>query len=251
MSQIKLVRLLCLLAILGLGIPAAFASEYSARIGYATPITLSTPVSGRVSSVKVAPGDSVESNQLLATIDPRPFQAAKDRAAAELSRLKNSATLANRDYEQAKELFDRTVLSTTDLQDAELRAADANSLLQRAEAELMQARLDLEYSQVRAPFAGLVLRTDVQRGQTVVNTLKATPMITLVNPLKLQATVNLDAGQSSIAGLGDSAIVRSGGARYEGVVTDKSVDGEQTSLSVNFTTDKTLAPGTIVTVELP
>lgn len=251
MSHTRINPLLCLLGCIALMTTAVQAAEYSAHIEYAAPLELSTTVSGRVTTVKVAPGASVEKGQLLATIDPRPFQAAKKRAEAELIRLKNAATLALRDYEQAQELYDRTVLSNTELQNAELRAADAQAQLQRGEAELMQAKLDLEYSQIRAPIAGQVLSVSVQPGQTVINKLDATPMVTLIDPLKLNAILSLDTNTSSPAGPGDAASVKTGDGSYQGTVSSRDFESGKIRMAITFKPDRPVAPGTSVTVEIP
>ncbi|MGV6818644.1 MAG: efflux RND transporter periplasmic adaptor subunit [Thiotrichales bacterium] len=251
MSHTRINPLLCLLGCIALMTTAAQAAEYSATVEYAAPLKLSTTVSGRVTSVKVEPGASVDKGQLLATIDPRPFQAAKKRAEAELIRLKNAATLAQRDYGQAQELYDRTVLSNTELQDAELRAADARALLQRGEAELLQAKLNLEYSQIRAPIAGQVLAVNVQPGQTVINNLQATPMITLIDPRHLKATVTLETQAPGSARLGETATIKTNHGSFSGTVSSHQVNAEKTLMGITFKPDHPIAAGTTVTVEIP
>ncbi len=95
---------------------AGAAAAPVARLVRADVTTLSTPLSGRIDTIRVKVGDRVKKGQLLATLDARPWRAELKRARAALQGLKSRAEEARRALDRARELFDRTVLSQTDLQ---------------------------------------------------------------------------------------------------------------------------------------
>ncbi len=209
-------RLLLLVA--AFGVNPLLAEEISATIRWAEISTISTPLSGRISTIKVQVGDAVKKDALLATLDPRPWRAALKRAQAEVARLQGDLKDVQREYDRAKELFDRTVLSTTALQTAETRFNVASATLQRAEADLELARLDLEYSQLRAPFTGVITERNINNGETVANRCNITPMIRIARTGDLLAVAKITPQQAEALQSGQQLIVRVDGESYQGIV---------------------------------
>ena len=105
---------------------------------------------------------------MLLRLDSRGFQAAVDGAEARLDRARPTLQEARREVERAQELYDLGVLSDHELQLTRIALSQADAEYRLGEAGLTQARLDLEYSALRAPFDGLVLETHVAAGETVV-----------------------------------------------------------------------------------
>ncbi len=239
-----------LLLLLPAGI--AVSEELPATIRWAETTTLSTPLSGRVGVVKVETGDRVERNALLAALDPRPFRAEVERAEAEVTRLRARLKIAERELRHAEELYDRTVLSTTAMEDAQVRFDTASAALAEAEAALTLARLDLEYSQLRAPFAGIVTERNINPGETVSNRCDVTPMIRLARSDRLVAIARVTPQQAAGLHKGQEIDITIAGQRHQGHVKQirpSSGNPSLLELSVAFSAEG-VAAGDKATIEL-
>lgn len=155
--------------------------ELPATIDWARRIELSTPVSGIVQEVRGQPGSRVAKGELLYRLDPRRFALAVRAAQARVDRAKPAREEAQREMIRAEDLFERTVLSDHELQIANIALAEADAESRIAHAALEAARLDLEYSAVHAPFAGVILERHINQGQTVVSKLQALPLMILAD----------------------------------------------------------------------
>ncbi|HFD86410.1 MAG TPA: efflux RND transporter periplasmic adaptor subunit [Gammaproteobacteria bacterium] len=243
--------LLIAVAIFGSG--SLLAEEIPASLHWAQITTLSTPLSGRISSTPVKVGDNVKKNKLLAALDPRPFQAKIRRNKAEVKRLEVRYQDIKREYDRARELYDRTVLSTTDLQSAETRFDAASASLDRARADLKLAQLDLEYSQLRAPFDGIVTERLINTGETVINQCSATPMIRIARTDKLLATARITPQQAKgLVPSGNISVVAAGQRFVGTVIAIRATPGNHSLLELNveFNTDGNLRQGGKAIIEI-
>ena len=221
----------------------AGAAEYPSVLTWSQRVVLSTPVSGVVSAAPVDAGTRVNQGQLLVQLDDRPFKSALRDATAQAHKYKLNRDEAERELERTRELYDRRVISVHDLQLQEIAFASAESDYASAQAAVDAARLDLEYSSIRAPFAGLVLEVAVAPGQTVVNTQQASPMVTLARARPMTAVAKVEA--EALAGLsaGQAATVQVDGQRYPGKVlqvgAEPDADGRY-AVQVSFEPGDTL-----------
>ncbi len=202
----------------------SMATEYPGTLVWGTITTLSTPLNGRITSVKVTTGDEITKGQLLATLDPRLYQARVKRAQARLQSLQNQFQDISREYDRAKELYERTVLSQTDLQSAEVEYFTREAELQQAEAELQLAKVNLEYTQLRAPFDGIVVERNVNPHETVSNQLHVTPMLRIAQKQPLAARFIIPFTETAQLKRGASLNV---------TIETRDVNATLTSLSIN------------------
>ena len=195
---------------------AAVAADLEGRLDWARKVTLSVPVSGLVEEVQVSVGERVQAGQILFRLDPRPFRNRMARARAELDRVLPAREEAQREFERAEELYDRTVLSEHERQLARIALARADAEQRVAESALAQAELELEYSVVRSPFDALILESRVEVGQTVVTRHESTPLMILVEAGRM--LVRVPVSLERVAGLeaGDGITVRLGKRRFQG-----------------------------------
>lgn len=175
---------------------------------------LTTPVSGVISDVLVGPGERTTKGQVLLKLDARGFRADVARARAELNRLSMVRDEAQRELERAEEMFDRTLLSLHDLELARIAYASADAEYRKAQAALTQARLNVEYSVIKAPFDGVVLWRDAEPGETVVTRLQTKPLLAVAETSRMLARVLVLGDQLSKLKLGAEASVSVGGRRY-------------------------------------
>ncbi len=201
---------------LGLAAPMALAQEIPARLDWAERVELGTPVSGVVASVHAEPSQRVKRSDVLVRMDDRGIRAQIEEDEAQVRRLEIARAEAELEYERQQEMYDRTLISQRDLSLAEIAFAMADAEFVAARARLTRTRLDLEYSQVRAPFDALVLARHVRAGQTVNNELQVTPMVTLVSAEPMLARGQVE--EDGLAGLavGQNVEVRVGERRYTG-----------------------------------
>lgn len=150
--------------------------EFTGRFESVQDVVVKARVSGYLEAIGFEDGQVVEKGQVLFTIDPRPYQAALDRAKANIELQQAQLRLAQLDQERAAKLVSTSAIAraTLDQRDAELKAAEANLASSQAQAE--QAQLDLGFTQVAAPFRGRISDRRVDVGnlvddQTVLTTI--------------------------------------------------------------------------------
>jgi len=83
---------------------------------------------------------------------------------SEITRLDAEAEEAKRDLDRVQELYERTIVSTTDLDQAKLRRVKSLSMLAEARARLRQDQKALEETSLRAPFDAVVILRQAERG---------------------------------------------------------------------------------------
>lgn len=229
------------------------AAEVEATVSWGRVITLATPLSGRLSSVRVDVGDQVKKGQLVASLDDRPLQASKRRAEAALKRLQGSYDEAIRELDRAKELFERTVLSPIELQQAQLAFSIAEADFDQAGAELEQAKLELEYSRIVAPVSGMIVERNAHPGEVVVNQLQVTAVLKMVDQTQLQARATVTLPVAQLPAPGSKVAVKYNGKSYDGRVTALQAAGDAGSsqLTVAFKTAQAVQQPGQATILLP
>ncbi|WP_334002454.1 efflux RND transporter periplasmic adaptor subunit [Burkholderia cepacia] len=134
------------------------ADEFNGRVEAVDAVELRPRVSGYLQRVAYKEGDLVAQGALLFEIDPRPYRIALDRANAQLQRARAAAGLANVQLKRVQTLIDAHATSQEELDNARATAEQARADLQAADAAVADAKLNLGFTEVRAPIAGRVGR---------------------------------------------------------------------------------------------
>ncbi|MBL8543543.1 MAG: efflux RND transporter periplasmic adaptor subunit [Hyphomonadaceae bacterium] len=150
-------------------------------------------VSGPVTQVLVDFNSQVRANQVLARLDPTPFQQRIVQAQAQLAQAQAQAAVANADYERYVALQQRGFASEQLM--AQQRAArdTARAAVAQAQAALASARTDLDRSVIRSPIDGVVVDRQVNVGQSVAASFQAPTLFVIAQDLsRLQANITVD-----------------------------------------------------------
>ena len=140
-------------------------------------VELTTRVSGVVAEVRVKPGQRVKKGALLLRLDKTILQAYFDEASAEHTRAQADESEAKRDLERAQELFNRTVSSTSELDDAKLRYTRARAMLGVARAHQVIAQKNVQDATLKAPFDGVVSAVPGVPGTVVAADCQPKPLV--------------------------------------------------------------------------
>lgn len=141
--------------------------EFSGRIEATETVDVRPRVAGTIERVHFRDGQEVASGALLFTIDPRPFRAELARAEAQLSLARTQAALAATELRRTEPLVDLKAASQQELDQMIAAQRGTVASVAAAEAAVDTARLNLGYTEVRAPIAGRVSRANVTAGNFV------------------------------------------------------------------------------------
>lgn len=166
--------------------------EYAGRLEAVDRVELRPLVSGTLTAVHFADGSLVERGDLLFTIDPRPYEAAVDRAKAALAAAKARVAYTASDVARAKRLLANNAIAKRDVEEKRNAARVAAAELQAAQAQLQSATLDLEHTQIRAPISGRMSRAEATEGNVVAAGANARPLASLVSVSQMYASFELD-----------------------------------------------------------
>jgi membrane fusion protein (multidrug efflux system) len=124
-------------------------------------------VAGYLISRDYAEGTAVKEGALLFRIDPRPFQAALDQARGELGRAEAFLEKARLDVVRYTPLAKEGAVSQQELDDAVQARRSGEASVQRERAAVEKARLDLSFTEIRSPIAGIAGVARAQLGDLV------------------------------------------------------------------------------------
>ncbi|MEM6302551.1 MAG: efflux RND transporter periplasmic adaptor subunit [Pseudomonadota bacterium] len=135
-------------------------------------------VDGFLEEIGFVEGSVVSEDSLLFEIDPAPFQAVLHRAQATLKRLEAAQGKAARDVARIKPLFEEDAASQLDYDNALAAAQQTKAAVEEAQADLTNAELQLDYTQIRAPINGLIGESAVDVG-ALIRSADAMPLTTV------------------------------------------------------------------------
>ncbi|MEG1644558.1 MAG: efflux RND transporter periplasmic adaptor subunit [Alistipes sp.] len=135
---------------------AEIANIYSASIRGRQDIDIFPQVSGTISRLMVKEGQVVSKGQTLFIIDQVPYQSALQTADANVNVAKASVATAQLTYDSKKELFDKNVISSFELQTSQNNLLTAKAQQAQAEAQRVNAANNLSYTVVKSPSNGVV-----------------------------------------------------------------------------------------------
>ncbi|MGD9602630.1 MAG: efflux RND transporter periplasmic adaptor subunit, partial [Gammaproteobacteria bacterium] len=163
--------------------------EYTGRFVAQQRVDVRARVSGYLEAVHLKEGHPVEQGDLLFVIDPRPLEAEVARARAELARAATSLKVAQLEFERGQRLESSRAMSRETMEERRAKRDAAQADVDAKAAKLRLAELNLGFTQVRAPIAGLAsdIRVDVGNlieGGSAQSTILTT--IVALDPIELE-----------------------------------------------------------------
>jgi len=141
--------------------------EYAAQLRGIREVEVRARVSGILLERRYEEGQPVKAGDLLFRIDPAPFRAEAERARAELGVQQANLQQARRERDRMVPLFDQKLASQRDRDNSMAAFETSQAAVTAAEAALKSAELNLSYTDVRAPIAGLTSREVRSEGSLV------------------------------------------------------------------------------------
>ncbi len=181
-----------------------------------TTVTVGSYVSGPILELHADYNSAVTKGQLVARIDPRPFQvkvlqadAGLANAKARVDKSRADLALKQLNFARNQTLRARNLIAQNDLDTARSDFVQAKAQLaldqagvQQADAELSEARINLDYTNITSPVDGVVVSRSVDVGQTVAASFQTPELFKIAQDLtKMQ--VNANVSESDIGGVHD------------------------------------------------
>jgi membrane fusion protein, multidrug efflux system len=139
-------------------------------------VVVRTRVDGQIDKIAFQEGQMVQQGDLLAEVDPRPFQAALDQAKAKKVQDEANLANANLDLQRYTKLGEFATRQQTDTQRSTV--AQLTAQIAADEAAISNAQTQLDYTQVKAPITGVAGLRQVDVGN-IVNAATQTGIVTV------------------------------------------------------------------------
>ena len=142
-------------------------AQFSGRINPVDYAEIRPQVAGRITEIRFKDGQEVKAGDVLFVIDPRPYQAAAAKAAADLASATNNARLTRIERERGERLIKAQALAQESY-DQRVTADDvAQAAVKSAQAALASAQVDVDHAFIKAPISGRISRAEITVGNLV------------------------------------------------------------------------------------
>ncbi len=167
--------------------------DFTGRTEPVESVEIRPRVSGYIQEVRFQSGQLVKKSDVLFVIDPRWHQAEFDRREAEFEQAKVHLENAKREADRTPQLLANKAISIEESDARQARYQEAKAALLASQAALDTAKLDLEYTQIRAPIDGRVSRALLTEGNYVSGVASTATLLTTivsVDPIYVNADID-------------------------------------------------------------
>ncbi len=200
-------------------------------------INVGSRVSGIVRNLPVKVGDTVEAGDLLAELDPTPFEAVVAQADAEIQLARAEIELAESNLRRKQNLASQGYSPEADLQTALRDLNVARARLALNQARLESAKIDLGYTRITAPIKGVIADVTTREGETVAANFAAPTFVSIVDldRLEVQAYVDeTDIGRVFVGQKAKFEVDTYSDTEFEATVTAINPKAELQNAVVNY-----------------
>jgi len=216
---------------------------------------LSTRMMGYVKKVHVQVGQKVKQGQILMNINNADLQAKKAQADAGILKATAGYNNAKKDYDRFVSLFEQKSASQKELDDMTARFEIANAELEGAKQMRNEVMAQFSYSNITAPFSGVVTNTFIKEGDMANPGM---PLVSVEGTSKLQVTAMVSEGDipSIKNGMPAKVLIKSLNKQVDGKVSEVSLSAKNTGgqylVKVDLDeNDPSILSGMFVNVQFP
>jgi membrane fusion protein (multidrug efflux system) len=163
---------------------------YAGRVAGFRNVEIRSQVSGTILKREFVEGAKVKQGEVLFRIDPRTYQAALDRATAQLGQSQATLVQAEENFDRIEELSQKQVATAKQLEDARAARDLARAAVQGAEAEIRTAKLNIEFTTIKAPVSGPTSFTSPPEGSLAQAQQTMLTTITQLDPAYVNFSVS-------------------------------------------------------------
>lgn len=167
-------------------------SEFSGRLQAVDIAEIRPEVSGRITEVHFEDGELVKVGDVIFVIDPRPYEAAVERAEARVATAEANAEYAKLEVDRAANMIKTQAVAQRIYDERFNTNKVAIAAIKSAQADLKQAKVDLEHAYVRAPISGRAGRVELTVGNLVQPGVNAPLMTRIVANDPIYADFEVD-----------------------------------------------------------
>ncbi|MCI0707042.1 MAG: efflux RND transporter periplasmic adaptor subunit [Ignavibacteriae bacterium] len=172
-------------------------------------VKINAEVSGEIIDLPVKEGERVKKGQLLARIKPDAYEAQVERAQAALAITKANLSKAEADFKRASELFDKNLVSGSDMDFARATFESAKASFNQSSAALKEARETLAKTTIYSPMEGVVSQLLLEVGVRVSGSqfTQGTEVMTVADLSRMESRVDVGENDVVMVSIGDTASV--------------------------------------------
>jgi HlyD family secretion protein len=188
------------------GVVAATVTA-TGTISAVTTVQVGSQVSGIIQGLYADYNSPVKKGQLLATLDPTPFQTQVEQRQADVLQAQVQMRNAEVQFHRSERLLAEQLTPAADFDSAKATFDGGKAQVAQAEAALKQAQTNLSYARIYSPIDGVVVARQYDIGQTVAASFQAPTLFTIAEDLtKMQVQADVD--QSDISRVATSQTAR-------------------------------------------
>ncbi len=167
--------------------------EFTGRTSAIGEVEIRARVTGYLEKICFIDGQDVKKGDLLFVIDPRPYEAALDRAKGELARLLAVCDKAKADLARSERLRPSGAVSEDEYEQRVSTLVGAKASIQTAQAAVRDAELNLEFTKIESPIDGRVSRRLVTEGNLIQQGTQILTTVVTSGPLYVYFDITSDA----------------------------------------------------------
>ena len=210
-----------------------------------TTVQVGSQVSGVIARLYADFNSRVKKGQLLAELDPTPFQAQVEQRQADLTKAQVELTNAKINFDRQARLLKAGLAAQADYDTAKAQYEGAAAQVAQARAALSQALTNLKYTKIVSPIEGVVVDRQYDVGQTVAASFQAPTLFSIAQDLtKMQVQADVD--QSDIGRVRGGQVARFTVDAYP----DEEFRGRISQIRLNATVSQNVVTYPVI-IEVP